>query len=99
MTPEDAKARYEAEWPALNAAKEEATARGDAKGAKGRRQARRQALGELLQRYSARHVQQEPSTEGPVTAKMVRAGRDAWVEDEAFSMNLKNVYIAMRAAA
>ena len=31
-----------------------------------------------------------------ITAEMVRAGRDAWNSDEAFMMNLKHAYQAMR---
>lgn len=47
MTPAQAKAKYEAEWPALNAAKENAVSRKEKK-------QRRQALSALSKRCSAR---------------------------------------------
>jgi hypothetical protein len=48
MTPEEAMARYNAEWPALNAAKEAATTREEAKKA-------RQMLSWLSKKYAVRH--------------------------------------------
>ena len=56
MTPAEADARYKAEWPALNAAKEEAMARGDTKAAK----KCRQQLNHLSQAYKARHDLNKP---------------------------------------
>lgn len=50
MTPEEAKLKYEKEWPALHAVKEDAMERGDEKAAK----RARQHLSRLSDMYSAR---------------------------------------------
>jgi hypothetical protein len=56
MTPKEASAKYNAEWPALNAAKETAMAKGDKKAAK----KCRQQLSQLSQTYRARHELNKP---------------------------------------
>ena len=79
MTPKEARECYEAEWPALNAAKEEASARGDAKAAK----KARQQLSALSQRYAARHEPppREPSAMEDLqrrVAELERGVQDLW---------------------
>lgn len=65
MTPAEAKEKYEAEWPALNAAKEEAMARGDTTAAK----KCRQQLNRLSQKYKARHDLNRPDEAGECTRR------------------------------
>lgn len=61
MTPSEAAAKYEAEWPALKAGKDAAVARGDAKEAK----RWRQALSALSVKYAARNELWKPAPPPP----------------------------------
>lgn len=64
MSPEEARAAYASEWPALNAKKEAAVKAGDPAGAK----RARQQLSDLSNRYRARHLKKQEVPEPVMTA-------------------------------